>query len=1068
MIAATEHYALPAAVPTWAVFALAAAGVAAWVLVRRLRRWMPASRVRAALFALRVVVGFWALLGVAQAMMRVVVLATNWPLWPIALGGAVAVESLLSLYALERRTVPRRVGRPLAWCRVAICLLIVGMLAQPVLSIDLSRDYERFIAVVLDDSASMRVTENQLTPAEKLRLAEMLDDDAPRRIYRLEETARELSALRGDLTATADWLATLAERPDAAAEALADRRETMHEKLAAAVESVNGHLATLDEALSGRIELEKTPRASLMDAKAKLTVQVRDRLKEAADLTADRAAEKVAEHRDRLLNAVRRAAGGLGDLAPRIDALGYTLDEAHYGLLDVSERTIVDAAAGQDRLTIARKALSRRGRPDAEGERDDALIEQILKTHGVRAYRFAASPAETGLRELLGDPAVRSRTKPATSGPTTRPVELQQTDLAGALQKLVTEFGPDRLAGVLVLTDGLHNARRGVEPVARQLAERGTPICSVVVGARRPPVDAAVVAIDAPETLYAKDKSFITVDLKLDGLRGKDVRVTLSEGSRELDFTTVAVPAETFRTRVQLADKPDKPGLHSYRVEVERFPDEAFTDNNEYPVTLNVTDERAKLLVIEARPRWEFRYLKNLFTGRDRTVHLQYVLTEPDRIADRPAPPPVVASAAAPPDRVEATELPQTEAEWMKFDAVLLGDVPPHQLGEQAMEWIAKFVADRGGALIVIAGPSHMPRRYADTPLADVLPVAFQAAADGYAESPDRSYRLRLTDEGRQSVLMQQSVDPAESLRIWNRMPDLYWRYPVAEAKPGARVLAFAAGPEPPEYLSPPAAEAKLSDAQLAERRRQREQYERRNALVVTQHVGLGQVLMLSFDRTWRLRYREGDTFHHKFWGQVLRWATAGKLPAGTTLVKLGADQSRYAPGEPVRVRAKIVRPDFSPVISQDVAARVYRGETLVLRKRLDYVPDSPGLYTADLGDLPGGSYRVELDAPPARPILAGEGVDRVSTEFSVDPSAPAELIELTADRGLPTRLADMTGGTVVGPTEARRTLEHFGPGVGERRNVREIPLWDSWPLLILIVALATGEWVIRKKAGLA
>ena len=57
-------------------------------------------------------------------------------------------------------------------------------------------------------------------------------------------------------------------------------------------------------------------------------------------------------------------------------------------------------------------------------------------------------------------------------------------------------------------------------------------------------------------------------------------------------------------------------------------PGEVFAQNNAYPITLSVTADRTRVLLIDRRPRWEFRYLKNLLATRDSTVQLQYVLLE--------------------------------------------------------------------------------------------------------------------------------------------------------------------------------------------------------------------------------------------------------------------------------------------------------------------------------------------------------------------------------------------------------------------------------------------------------
>jgi hypothetical protein len=169
-----------------------------------------------------------------------------------------------------------------------------------------------------------------------------------------------------------------------------------------------------------------------------------------------------------------------------------------------------------------------------------------------------------------------------------------------------------------------------------------------------------------------------------------------------------------------------------------------------------------------------------------------------------------------------------------------------------------------------------------------------------------------------------------------------------------------------------------------------------------------------------------------------------------------------------VRVRAKIAKKDFTPVISEDVAVNVYAGDQLILRRKMQYLENSPGMYSADLGDLAGGTYRVELDAPAAKPILSEDNVAKVATEFSVEASTPAEQAELAPDRGLLGRLASMTGGTVADPARAGRVLPSLGPPTHVEIEKREYVLWDSWPLLILMVLVATGEWLLRKKVGLA
>jgi hypothetical protein len=132
------------------------------------------------------------------------------------------------------------------------------------------------------------------------------------------------------------------------------------------------------------------------------------------------------------------------------------------------------------------------------------------------------------------------------------------------------------------------------------------------------------------------------------------------------------------------------------------------------------------------------------------------------------------------------------------------------------------------------------------------------------------------------------------------------------------------------------------------------------------------------------------------------------------------------------------------------------------LRLQLAYRPESPGIYSAEIPSLPDGQYRVELDnAGPGAPASA------VSSEFSVSATMESERVELTADRGLLNRLAALTGGRVLEPVELDSLFKALGPATISNPERRQIDLWNSWPWLILILALLTAEWALRKRVRL-
>jgi len=1041
---------------------LAAAGIAAWVALRFAGREAKSLKLRAALAGASVALGFGALMMAAQAAEQWLVLASNWPLWVGAALGSVAIESLLQLYRAERRTVSARAGLALGALRVGLAASLLLMLAQPVFVRKHESNVQRYVAVLLDRSASMQVPDTQLSVSDKVRLAELLAPEQVRRPYRLEAAARELEAASSKLAVQREWLGMLGEfDPDTRQKHLESQRAALHDALNVSGATVGKELKSLDDMLAAQPALAQETRAALSQARDQLAKQVADRLRAAEDLVAPAVATAAAgqgapapstappatgDPAARLREAISGATEALGKVAPTLREQGKVLDEAYYGSFSEQQRAAVDAIARKTRLELATDVLF--GRPEGSGTPDASfkgLLSGLKARYGVRAYTFASEPAEMDAASLRAD-----------SG-SPKPNDLQ-TDVAAALQRVLTDVPSKQLAGIVMLTDGRHNAPSRVEPLAARLGTEsasGSPVSSIIFGSEKPPTDAAIVSIEAPDTVYAGDRVYIAAQVKLDGMAGRKVTVKLSKGDAVVQSQTIEVPAQAYRTRVELSDSPSEKGLLSYRVAVDGSDDEVIKTNNEYPVTVSVTDDQVRLLLVDGRPRWEFRYLKNLFASRDKTVRLQYVLFDPDSVSGMPAKPSARASASRTTGGAEATSLPNDDQEWAKFDVVVLGDVQPSELPLAGQEAIRRFVVDRGGTLVMIAGPHSMPRAFTGTLLDQLLPVQLRPTTADPVPTPDESFGVALTPEGRDNVIMRLKGDPQENVAFWSSRPEAHWRYPIAEVKPRATVLAYAqpAGRDAPQSRGA---------GEHADRRFQAE-----HALVVTQNAGLGQVVFLAFDETWRLRYREGDTYHHKFWGQLLRWATANKLPAGTNLVKLGTSQARYPLHCRVEVRARIMQPDLTPLAGGQVAALVFKDDQLVLRRRLEYIGDAPGTYAADLGELPSGQYRVELEGPQVQAILAGERASKVATGFSVDAASSTEQVELAADPGLPGLLARLTGGVVVGPPEAAQVLDNLGPSTLALEERREYALWSSWPLLGLMIVLATAEWLLRKKVGL-
>ena len=700
---------------------------------------------------------------------------------------------------------------------------------------------------------------------------------------------------------------------------------------------------------------------------------------------------------------------------------------------DSASMDLVDPGATASRYDIAADAINESG-----------LFEDLKGRVGVRFMRAA--------RKALGEDEEEAEGWD------------QATDLANAMTTVLEQVPPDNLAGIVMMTDGRHNRPGRVEDVARRFGILDAPIGVVGIGSEEPPRDAAILEVRSPDAIYLGDRLRVATVVKFDGYRGRRAKVLLKKGEEIVQEQVISIPQDHHREEVRFNDVPEADGINAYTVELENLGEEFFDRNNSWQFETAITDARTNVLILDSHPRWEFRYLRNLFYGRDKSIHLQYVLLEPDTILGQQEER-VPASAARKFGDAQATDLPESEEEWRKFDVIIIGDVPPESINENTWDIIRSCVTDRAAFLVAIAGPRHMPHAFESGIARDLLPVRYTPSRRTFFGTKEPPFRLILTAEGRNHPITAQSDSRLENERLWGEFPDFRWRHPVDGVKEGASVLVVASSEESEE-----AAVGNVDDLRSAlSRLAQRKEREAKNALLVAQQVGNGKVAMLLTDRTWRLREGVGDIYHHRFWGQLVRWGAGPNLRSGTPSVRLGTDQLSYTGDDKLQITARLLDEQKNPVEDGSLKAEVWRDGEKLTTVQMRYVEGSPGLHKAQAGPFPGsGDYQIRLEGRKASDLLEGEGAGGVSTAFRVvGAMSPVELSETTLNRPLLDTLAELSGGRVVAPEEAGQLAGLFLTGEETREELRETRLWDHWALLVLFCALLTSEWVIRRGSGL-
>jgi hypothetical protein len=683
-----------------------------------------------------------------------------------------------------------------------------------------------------------------------------------------------------------------------------------------------------------------------------------------------------------------------------------------------------DRVEGLTRRDIARRLI----------DGPESPLARLSTDHDVRSTLFArdASP-EVPLLDL----AESLRKPPRTDDPAR-----STTDWASALAQALKLPDDAPLVGVVLLTDGRQNAPGDPSPLVDRLAARGIPIYPVLVGSTTPPPDNAVASIKAPEGVNKGDVAHVSASIKLDGLEpDAGVEVTLTRPGAEPLRQKVRVPADRSRPTATFRVPLDVVGSIPLTIAVESLANDARADNDSKTVVVRVADDKARVLLVDGEARWEFQYLRNALV-RDPRVTVDAVVFHQTTLPSN-GDPGYLTSLPARPESPEPDPLG-------RYDLIVVGDVDPTDLPPEAWKRLDAYVAERGGTLALLPGPRFWPTLAGEgskalLPVLDPHPLSVDASSDdpNHPALPP-GVKLMPTTESLNAAdawPMLQVGEGSEGPRAtWESLPRLPWVV-AGKAKPSATTLASSPGRED------------------------------EGAAIAAQPYGLGKVLWVGTNATWRWRFRVGDEVHHRFWGQVVRWAGSGMLAVGNRVVRHGPLKPRIGEGEGVRLQARVAEDAAGIPPDLLMAARVFRRDSsseAVAVVPLRAVPGQPRVFEGIAPGLPQGAYVVRLDAPQLEAISRTQGAGPIpEAPLEVIPRDTPERVELAASREPLDHLAVATGGKVFNDFQAAQLPAYLKAKTKPVERSEEIPLWDHPGTLILFFVILTAEWVLRKRAGL-
>lgn len=602
-----------------------------------------------------------------------------------------------------------------------------------------------------------------------------------------------------------------------------------------------------------------------------------------------------------------------------------------------------------------------------------------------------------------------------------------KTGLADAIHEILQRKDGDTPTAIVVVTDGQDNASKfTLQEAAEECSRQKVPLHVWGVGTAEGG-SLKLKELGAPDTIFVDDTIFVPIRWRAQGFKKGTIEIVVTLGGKPMARKEIVVQTgDDLRDVLSFIVPKGKAKEENLDLAVTI----QFKGSEQFKDTLTretrVVDRKIRVLVIEHAPRFEYKFLQSSLL-RDRRIEPEFLLVQAD---------PKVAKSGPP----FLPEFPPTREKFFeaRYNAIVLGDVAANFLGKEHLEWIKEFVENRGG-LIVIAGRQHMPATYADSPLAQVLPVEFVPQKFKLdSDIRTQEYPPTLTEVGQRMEMLSLADTPEENLKVWQGLPGFFWHYPVTKLRPAATSLV----------VNPRVRLGGTAKADMP--------------IVATQWYGQGQVIYLGTDETWRWRYNVQDKHFIRFWGQIIYQVGLPSLMGESAKrVQASLERSQAVLDQPGSIFVRLLDKNYKPRRDPQVEAL------------LDYLDAKPGqerIRKITLQTIAGrdGEYRALLaHDKPGRWELKIANPDVNTFAYRVELPPRHELEESGMAEKTLRELAETSGGRFYREEDLPSLADAIEQRQVQFTRRQEILLWNPLAFLLFLV-LITAEWLVRKFSNLS
>ena len=594
------------------------------------------------------------------------------------------------------------------------------------------------------------------------------------------------------------------------------------------------------------------------------------------------------------------------------------------------------------------------------------------------------------------------------------------TDIPGAGETLLSRLatGPRRWKAIILISDGRQTRQADSASFAIRARARETPVYALPLGGDVPRHDISLAPLQRQHVAFINQPLRMAATIRNENLGNVKALVQLRDNADKImqECTLALTNNETALAAFEVSF-PDK-GYRECRFTVSTPGSDDNPDNNSARAGIVVLSERIRVLTVEGNPHWDSKFLIQLLRTQPHMEVTSLYRLSADRFFRVETDSSVSDSSAA--------IFPDTLEELRRYDVVLFGKSIDYFLTADRISLLQQFVRDQGGSIIYARGKPY------STALDELGPLESVT----WGEPLNAEIRWQPTRAGN-ALGFFGTVLPSYDDPVWKQLPAMSYAHRCPSLPAFAQALIEGQAGAGGNQLTLP--------------------------LLVSRRIGRGLVVTVNAEGLWQWDFFRSSTetsrLYRELWTQLVQWSAMHSefLPGCGVALRLNA--SSVFPDTPARAQVEFRSP---PAQDPDLRIQILRSGTQVQELRPTKAGSPGGAWSAAFTLAEPGSYQVKLLTQES-----GKAVE-LNAALIVRPT-PAEKDNESADPAFLKELADGSGGRMV--TEAElpalaAALSAPEPVSDTARAVWE-PAWDRAWLLILLLAVPTLEWFLRRRNGL-